>query len=170
VNLQVIVAKSPIALTDAISDSRHAKATPPKTRPPRNVSSKQQQLQLQLQHKFSTAAASARVLKRFRESVRYSTFCIDLSGRCLLLPSSWTLGSPPMGVPQSRNGKHKQTLAKILSDLSRLPHGKALLIPKAQLADHKGIRLELYRAAQKSGRKVSTSTDAKFLYVWNRSR
>ena len=35
-------------------------------------------------------------------------------------------------VPQGRNGKHKQVVTKILSDLDRLPEGVALKVPLAE--------------------------------------
>jgi hypothetical protein len=76
----------------------------------------------------------------------------------------------PMGVPRSRNGKHKKIVAEILSALDRLENDLALQITSAELGDNiDGVRSALYRAAQKSGRKVATRTDAKFLYVWSKS-
>jgi hypothetical protein len=44
---------------------------------------------------------------------------------------------PQRDVPQGRNGKHKQIVTKILSDLDQIPAGVALKIPLAQLADGK---------------------------------
>jgi hypothetical protein len=49
-----------------------------------------------------------------------------------------------------------------------LPNEKALRIKKVALADEKGVRGALYRAAQQAGRKVRTITDDDFLYVWNK--
>ena len=75
-----------------------------------------------------------------------------------------------MGVPRSRTGKHKIIVAEILSALDRLENGLALQITSAELGDNlDGVRSALYRAAQKSGRKVATTIDANFLYVWNKS-
>jgi DNA helicase TIP49 (TBP-interacting protein) len=71
-------------------------------------------------------------------------------------------------VPQGRNGKHKEIVSKILSDLDQLQKSIALKIPLAELVDGKeNVRSALNRATRKSGRKVATATDATFLYVWN---
>jgi hypothetical protein len=71
-------------------------------------------------------------------------------------------------VPQSRNGKHKQIVTKILSDLAQLPDGVALKVPLAELVESKErVRSALNRATRKAGRNVATATDATFLYVWN---
>jgi hypothetical protein len=67
-----------------------------------------------------------------------------------------------------RNGKHKKSAANILAALDRLPNEKALRIKKVVLADEKGVRGALYRAAQQAGRKIGTITDDDFLYVWNK--
>ena len=74
-------------------------------------------------------------------------------------------------VPQGRNGKHKQVVTKILSDLDQLPAGIALKVPLADLADSKeNVRSALNRAINKSGRNVTTASDADFLYVWNETQ
>ena len=74
-------------------------------------------------------------------------------------------------VPQGRNGKHKDIVSKILSDLDQLTDGNALKIPLAELAESKEkVRSALNRATRKSGREVSTATDTDFLYVWNGKR
>ena len=71
-------------------------------------------------------------------------------------------------VPQGRNGKHKQIVTKIISDLDQVRSGMALKVPLADLAASKEkIRSALNRAAQKAGRPISTASDANFLYVWN---
>lgn len=73
-------------------------------------------------------------------------------------------------VPQGRNGKHKQIVTRILSDLDQLPAGIALKVPLAELAESKeNVRSALNRAVNKSGRNVATASDASFLYVWNES-
>jgi hypothetical protein len=74
-----------------------------------------------------------------------------------------------MGIPRSRTGKHKEIVAEILSALDRLENGMALQIASAELGNKDGVRSALYRAAQKSGRKIATSIDANFLYVWKRA-
>jgi hypothetical protein len=73
-----------------------------------------------------------------------------------------------LDVPQGRNGKHKQIVAKILSDLDQLQGGSALKVPLAELAESKEkVRSALNRATRKAGRSVATASDATFLYVWN---
>ena len=71
-------------------------------------------------------------------------------------------------VPQGRNGKHKQIVTRILSDLDQVRDGIALQVPLVDLAESKEkVRSALNRATRKAGRKVNTATDATFLYVWN---
>ena len=71
-------------------------------------------------------------------------------------------------IPQGRNGKHKQIVSVILSDLDRLKDGAALRVPLAELGDTKEkIRSALNRATRKARRNVATATDAMFLYIWN---
>jgi hypothetical protein len=74
-------------------------------------------------------------------------------------------------VPQGRNGKHKEIVTKILSDLEQLPEGAALKIPLAGLEESKEkVRAALNRAVHKTDRNVVTASDADFLYVWNESQ
>ena len=74
-------------------------------------------------------------------------------------------------VPQGRNGKHKQVITAILSDLGQLPTGVALKVPLAELEESKeNVRSALNRAVHKSDRNVATASDENFLYVWNESR
>jgi hypothetical protein len=73
----------------------------------------------------------------------------------------------PTGMgSQTRRRKHKEAVAQILAEVDRLPKGKALRIGSLG-ENQKGVRAALYRAAQLSGRSVSTVEDAEFLYVWN---
>lgn len=73
-------------------------------------------------------------------------------------------------VPQGRNGKHKQVVSQIMSDLDQIADGVALKVPLAELAESKGkVRSALNRATHKAGRTVVTATDDKFLYIWNQS-
>lgn len=73
-------------------------------------------------------------------------------------------------VPQGRNGKHKEIVTQIVSDLNQLRAGVALKVPLADLAESKEkVRSALNRATRKAGRNVATATDATFLYVWNES-
>ena len=84
--------------------------------------------------------------------------------------------SPPMNfktmavpdVPQGRNGKHKEIVTRILSDLDQVEEGIALKVPLADLAETKAkVRSALNRATRKAGRAVITASDQNFLYVWN---
>lgn len=71
-------------------------------------------------------------------------------------------------VPQGRNGKHKEIVTMILSDLDQLKDGVALKVPLAQLTEGKeNVRSALNRATRKSNRRVATASDDTFLYVWN---
>ena len=72
-----------------------------------------------------------------------------------------------MDVPKGRDGKHKQIVLQLLSDLEQLESGSALKIPLAELPDSKeNIRSALNRATRQRGVEVATSSDANHLYVW----
>jgi len=74
-------------------------------------------------------------------------------------------------VPQGRNGKHKQVVAAILSDLDQLPTGVALKVPLAEVEESKeNVRSALNRGIHKGKRNVATASDLNFLYVWNESK
>jgi hypothetical protein len=74
-------------------------------------------------------------------------------------------------IPRGRNGKHKLIVTTILKDLDELKAGSALKIPLAELAESKEkVRSALNRASRKASRKVVTSSDDAFLYVWNASQ
>ena len=71
-------------------------------------------------------------------------------------------------VPHGRNGKHKDIVGRIVSDLDRVHSGTALKVPLAELSESKEkVRSALNRATRKSGRKVATASDDTFLYVWD---
>jgi len=71
-------------------------------------------------------------------------------------------------VPQGRNGKHREIVTKILSDLDQIADGIALKIPLAALDESKEkVRSALNRATRKAHRVVCTATDETYLYVWN---
>ena len=71
-------------------------------------------------------------------------------------------------VPHGRNGKHKEIVTRILSDLDQIQKGIALKVPLDQLAESKEkVRSALNRATRKSGRTVATASDEHYLYVWN---
>ena len=73
-------------------------------------------------------------------------------------------------LPYGRNGKHKEMVLKLLSDLDQLQPGQALKIPLSELPDTKeNIRSALNRATTLKGIDVATSSDAEHLYVWIRA-
>jgi DNA helicase TIP49 (TBP-interacting protein) len=77
-------------------------------------------------------------------------------------------GMPQVDVPQGRNGKHKEIVTKLLSDLDQIQKGVALKVPLSELKESKEkVRSALNRATRKSGRSVATASDDTFLYVWN---
>jgi hypothetical protein len=70
-------------------------------------------------------------------------------------------------VPTGRNGKHKEIITQLLSDIDQLEQGKALKVPLAELPDTKeNIRSALNRATRAKGMDVATSSDDEYLYVW----
>ena len=70
-------------------------------------------------------------------------------------------------VPHGRNGKHKQIVSQLLSDLEQLAPGQALKLKISQLPDTKeNVRSALNRATKQRGMNVATATDANYLYVW----
>lgn len=74
-------------------------------------------------------------------------------------------------VPKGRDGKHKQIVTQILSDIDLLEPDRALKIPLAELPDSKeNIRSALNRATRQRGIEISTSSDSGFLYIWKTAR
>jgi len=70
-------------------------------------------------------------------------------------------------VPKGRDGKHKQIITQLLSDIAQLSTGTALKIPLDQLPDTKeNIRSALSRAARQARIALATSSNEDFLYVW----
>ena len=71
-------------------------------------------------------------------------------------------------VPRGRNGKHRDVVSRILSDLDQLKIGTAIKVPLATL-DHskERVRSALNRESRKRGLHVVTASDETFLYVWN---
>lgn len=70
-------------------------------------------------------------------------------------------------VPKGREGKHKDIVTQLLSQIANLDPGAALKIPVAQLPDTKeNIRSALSRAARQHDIKLATSSRGDFLYVW----
>ena len=74
-------------------------------------------------------------------------------------------------VPQGRNGKHKEIVTQILSDLDQVPAGTAIKVPLSDLTQSKEkVRSALNRAIHKGRRDVATASDETFLYVWNKAK
>jgi hypothetical protein len=70
-------------------------------------------------------------------------------------------------VPKGRDGKHKEIVTELLSDIRQLAAGSALKIPLADLPDSKeNIRAALSRAANQQNLSISTSSNDEFLFVW----
>jgi len=90
-----------------------------------------------------------------------------MSARRLNPPMNFKTMAVP-DVPQGRNGKHKEIVTQILSDLNQVHEGVAVKVPIAELAESKEkVRSALNRATRKDGRTVITASDKDFLYVWN---
>jgi hypothetical protein len=74
---------------------------------------------------------------------------------------------PQMHVPKGRDGKHKQIVTQLLSDIEQLASGSALKVPISALPDTKeNIRAALNRATRQRGIDVATSSDEQHLYIW----
>jgi hypothetical protein len=72
-----------------------------------------------------------------------------------------------VNVPKGRDGKHKDIITQLLSDIAQLTVGQALKIPLAELPDTKqNIRSALSRAANLKKLNLATSSNEKYLYVW----
>jgi hypothetical protein len=74
---------------------------------------------------------------------------------------------PQTEVPTGRNGKHKEIVTQLLSDIAQLEPGNALKVPLTELPDTKeNIRSALNRATREKEMSVATSSDLEYLYVW----
>ncbi len=73
-------------------------------------------------------------------------------------------------LPNGRKGKHHPMLVRVLKDLEQLKDGRAIRIPlqscEGEVAD---IRAAIFRATNKLGIEVATSSDEEFFYVWKPS-
>ena len=70
-------------------------------------------------------------------------------------------------VPKGRDGKHKQIVLQLLSNIQRLKPGAALKIPLSSLPSSKeNIRSALNRATRQRGLEVATASDDDYLYIW----
>jgi DNA helicase TIP49 (TBP-interacting protein) len=74
-------------------------------------------------------------------------------------------------VPQGRNGKHKEVVTKILSDLDQLPAGVALKVPLAELEESKeNVRSALNRAIHKTAAMLRPPATPTFCMCGTRAR
>jgi hypothetical protein len=74
---------------------------------------------------------------------------------------------PQVNVPKGRDGKHKEIITQLLSDIEQLAVGSALKIPLAELPDSKeNVRSALSRAARQKKINLATSSNDEFLFVW----
>ncbi len=72
-----------------------------------------------------------------------------------------------LDVPKGRDGKHKEIVSQLLSDIEQLAAGNALKVPLSALPDTKvNIRSALNRATRQRGIMVGTSSDTEYLYIW----
>ena len=72
-----------------------------------------------------------------------------------------------VNVPKGRDGKHKEIITQLLSDIAQLAPGSALKIPLAELPDSKeNVRSALSRAARQQKISLATSSNDEFLFVW----
>jgi hypothetical protein len=70
-------------------------------------------------------------------------------------------------VPKGRDGKHKQIILQLLSNIAQLRPGTALKIPLSELPSTKeNIRSALNRATNQRGITVATASDEEHLYIW----
>ena len=70
-------------------------------------------------------------------------------------------------LPVGRNGRHKEIVDQLLSDIAQLEIGQALKVPLTELPDTKvNIRSALIRATQQRGTAIATSSDKDNLYIW----
>jgi TusA-related sulfurtransferase len=70
-------------------------------------------------------------------------------------------------IPTGRNGKHKEIVLALLSDIEKLANGEALKVPLADLPDTKeNIRSALNRATKQREIELGTSSDEEHLYIW----
>ncbi len=71
-------------------------------------------------------------------------------------------------LPNGRRGKHHSLLVDVVDGLQHLADSRAIRIPRA---DHPGsvadIRSAIHRGTKKRNIEVSTSSDEKYVYVWN---
>lgn len=69
-------------------------------------------------------------------------------------------------VPKGRDGKHRQIVELLLSDISQLKEGCPEDSSSALPDTKENIRSALSRATRQRGIEIATSSDAEFLFVW----
>lgn len=92
-----------------------------------------------------------------------------MSSRTVKVPMNFKTMAQ-LDVPQGRNGKHREIVDRILSDLDQVKEGIALKVPLADLDSKEKVRAALNRATRKAGRDVATAADANYLYIWTRNQ
>jgi hypothetical protein len=72
-------------------------------------------------------------------------------------------------VPRGRKGKHRTMVARILEDLGNRGEDQAVRVPLSSLDGEKiqNLRSALNRASRIKKLPIATSSDEKYLYVWN---
>lgn len=72
-------------------------------------------------------------------------------------------------VPHGRKGKHRTMVARILEDLRNREDDQAVRVPLSSLQGEKiqNLRSALNRVSRTRKLSIATSSDEKYLYVWN---
>jgi hypothetical protein len=75
-------------------------------------------------------------------------------------------------VPHGRKGKHRTMVARILEDLENRQDDQAVRVPLSSLQGEKiqNLRSALNRVSRTKKLPIATSSDEKYLYVWNVNR
>ena len=76
-----------------------------------------------------------------------------------------------LNVPHGRKGKHRTMVSRILEDLSNRNEQQAVRVPLASLQGEKiqNLRSALNRVSRLKKLPIATSSDEKYLYIWNTS-
>ena len=74
-----------------------------------------------------------------------------------------------MDVPRGRKGKHRTMVARILEDLGNRSEDQAVRVPLSGLQGEKiqNLRSALNRVSRLKKLPIATTSDEKYLYVWN---
>ena len=73
---------------------------------------------------------------------------------------------------QGRRGKHNDLMTRLLSELSDLPDGEAIKVPRSETkgVSIANLRAALARATSSRGVKIATYSDAESFYLWKRTK